>query len=217
MGRRDDPSSDDGYHYDDDKKGAVDAGSDGDADQAPHFDPSKNLRFRHEVAVLVAVGVVATLDFALAGVMAYDHFGNPTPVWGIAVAISLVEGLYVAVTAALIEFHVGATRHLDMVLPLVYVLSGSLAVNVIFVLGALDEKGTHPVLFPTLVFLVVASQAAGLALSIVGVKTHILLLLDPHPEAHGYHPHAHRGGGRHRGWRHRHGRHRDRGSDGDDA
>ena len=93
-------------------------------------------------------------------------------VWGIAVAISLVEGLYVAVTAALIEFHVGATRHLDMVLPLVvrpalpsallvsmrdpdvflraqYVLSGSLAVNVIFVLGALDEKGTHPVLFPS--------------------------------------------------------------------
>ncbi|GAA5840365.1 hypothetical protein JCM9279_002358 [Rhodotorula babjevae] len=174
---------------------------------SPRFDPRSNLRFRHETAFLVGTAAVAVLDFALAGLMAYEHFGNSAAVWGVAVAISLVEGLFIAVSVALIEFHVGTTKHWDLVLPLCYVWTGSLAINVAFCLGASEEKATFPVLFPTLVALATASQAAGLALALVGARTHILLTEDPEPDKHGFRSHRDGGGGhskRHRWGRHRH-------------
>ncbi|GAA5937616.1 hypothetical protein JCM3775_001285 [Rhodotorula graminis] len=196
-----------------------------DADAAqtasPRFDPRDNLRFRHETAFLVGTAAVAVLDFALAGLMVYEHFGNPAAVWGVAVAISLVEGLFIAVSVALIELHVGTTKHWDLVLPLCYVWTGSLAINVTFCLGASEEKATFPVLFPTLVALAAASQAAGLALALVGARTHILLTEDPEPDKHGFR--AHHGGGegghgrRHRWGRHRHGRRRRGGASGSEG
>ncbi|GAA5896178.1 hypothetical protein JCM8208_007551 [Rhodotorula glutinis] len=181
------------------------------------FDPRNNLRFRHETAFLVGTAAVAVLDFALAGLMAYEHFGNPSAVWGVAVAIALVEGLYVVVSVGLIELHVGTTRHWDLVLPLCYVWTGSLAINVAFCLGASEEKATFPVLFPTLVALATASQAAGLALALVGARTHILLTTDPEPDKHGFRAGGGGHGKRHRWGRHRHGRSRRGGGSGSEA
>ncbi|BGP48245.1 hypothetical protein JCM10450v2_004117 [Rhodotorula kratochvilovae] len=208
--RYDDDPGDDSAGYDDEKGGG--GGASYADDQQPPFDPSKNYRFRHEAVFLCTTVTVCALDLLVAGFISYEHFGVEAYVWGIAVAVSVIEGLFIGGSVALIEFHVGTHKHWDMVIPQAFIWAGSLTINIVFLLGAMGNKADSPKMFIFIAFLVAASQLSGLALAIVGSRTHILLLEDPNPEKHGFHPKGEKK--RHRwGRRHKHGR---KGRDDDD-
>ncbi|BGP40137.1 hypothetical protein JCM10449v2_004095 [Rhodotorula kratochvilovae] len=177
--RYDDDPGDDSAGYDDEKGGG--GGASYADDQQPPFDPSKNYRFRHEAVFLCTTVTVCVLDLLVAGFISYEHFGVEAYVWGIAVAVSVIEGLFIGGS---------------------FIWAGSLTINIVFLLGAMGNKADSPKMFIFIALLVAASQLSGLALAIVGSRTHILLLEDPNPEKHGFHPKGekkrHRWGRRHK-------------------
>ncbi|GAA6053804.1 hypothetical protein JCM3770_003044 [Rhodotorula araucariae] len=157
--------------HDDDSSGSHDdetrGGGGADHSDGQRMDPSKNYRFRHS---------------------AYEHFGVESYVWGIAVALSVIEGLYVATSVALIVCHVGTQKHWDMVRALTFICTASVTINIVFFLGAMKNRADASRMFAWITFLIFAAAVADLALAIVGTRTHILLLTDPHPEKHRYLP-----------------------------
>ncbi|GAA5940015.1 hypothetical protein JCM10213_004914 [Rhodosporidiobolus nylandii] len=142
-------------------------------------DVKMHLSVSHDADVLVA---------CLAGLLGFYSFGTPGYVWGVALAVSLVEGLYIAISVALIEFHVGVRTRVDMAAALLPLWAGSMVIGLSFFIGGSEATGADSGVYKIGIGIFGISHAAGLVLAIVSITLHILLLTDPDPQAHGYHP-----------------------------
>ncbi|BGP16371.1 hypothetical protein JCM10213v2_004373 [Rhodosporidiobolus nylandii] len=120
--------------------------------------------------------------------LGFYSFGTPGYVWGVALAVSLVEGLYIAISVALIEFHVGVRTRVDMAAALLPLWAGSMVIGLSFFIGGSEATGADSGVYKIGIGIFGISHAAGLVLAIVSITLHILLLTDPDPQAHGYHP-----------------------------
>ncbi|GAA5820083.1 hypothetical protein JCM11251_005475 [Rhodosporidiobolus azoricus] len=139
----------------------------------PRFDPSNNWRFRYHGMFLALAVIVVAADIAFAIFV----FFYPFDLYGTVMVVSLIEALVIGGSVALIELHVGTRSHLDL------------------------GKALMPLC--SLPQIVAVSQLSGLCLTIMSILLHILLLTDPDPDLHGFHPK--RSVRRHR---HRHQKHR---------
>ncbi|GAA5885916.1 hypothetical protein JCM6882_004202 [Rhodosporidiobolus microsporus] len=178
----------------------------------PRFDPSNNWRFRYHGMFLALAIIVVLADISLAIFMFIYPFGTPSYLYGTAMAVSIIEAVTISVDVALIEFHVGTRTHLDVGKALMPLWCASLSINIAyFIGGASGATGDDASVYKVGLFLVAVSQLSGLCLTIMSILLHILLLTDPDPKAHGYHP-------KEKGHHHRHGsrRRRDRDDDEED-
>ncbi|GAA5850447.1 hypothetical protein JCM8547_001878 [Rhodosporidiobolus lusitaniae] len=151
-----------------------------------HFDPAENFRFRYWGMFLGLGGLTVAFDFSLVVFLCFYNFSTPAYLYGTAIAVSLIEALYISVSVALIEFHVGTHSHWDMGKVLSPLWCGSVTINIAIFVGGSDELGTST--YTIGLFLVVCSQLSGLTLMILAVMKHILLLTDPNPQEHGWQP-----------------------------
>ncbi|GAA5983673.1 hypothetical protein JCM11641_000929 [Rhodosporidiobolus odoratus] len=172
----------------------------------PHLDRSNknNWRFRYHGTWLALGCLTAFADFALAVFVAFYNFGVPGYLYGTVIAVSALEGLYISVVIALIEFHVGVKTHADVGKELGPMWCGSLTINLVFFIGASSEaSGDAANSYKAGAAIAAVSQILGLIMVILSGLLHILLLTDPNPEAHGFHPnqarkHRHKHRSRHK-------------------
>ncbi|GAA6040214.1 hypothetical protein JCM8097_004187 [Rhodosporidiobolus ruineniae] len=156
----------------------------------PKADGSDNWRFRHH-AVFLGLGILtAAADLILAIFMFFYQFGTPAYVWGVAMAVSIIEALYIGGMLAFIEFHIGTHSHWGHGKTVLALWSGSVTINLAYFIGGYSEASSDSdaTAFKIGLFIGILSQLSGLVLTILAVMLHIVLLTDPHPELHGYHP-----------------------------
>ncbi|GAA5902393.1 hypothetical protein JCM5296_003129 [Sporobolomyces johnsonii] len=163
------------------------------------FDPANNWRFRYHAVFLTLGCMVPAFDISLAVFMGFYDLGTPSYVYLTALAVSLVEGLYIAIAVTLIELHKFTHSHWDMGKALLPLWCGSLTINLAYFIGGSSSDSTDST-FEIGAIIGGLSQLCGLILIVMSFLLHILLLTDPDPKAHGFHP-KHR---YHKFRRHRH-------------
>ncbi|GEM09817.1 hypothetical protein Rt10032_c09g3834 [Rhodotorula toruloides] len=98
-----------------------------------------------------------------------------------------------------------------MSLALLPMWTGSLTINIAFLLGANAGKATSPTAFMAAAAFAALSQLCGLALAVLGIMYHIVELRDPHPKKHHFKERMRRARDKFR--RHHKHRHRDKSDD----
>ncbi|BGP32322.1 hypothetical protein JCM10296v2_004103 [Rhodotorula toruloides] len=141
-------------------------------------------RKNHRIAFFGATGSAAFFDAGFAGIVLWENFGVPAYVYGTAIAISIIEAVYIVVSVVLIERGIGTRSRIDMSLALMPMWAGSLTINIAFLLGANAGKTESPTAFMAAAAFTALSQLCGLALAVLGIMYHIVELRDPHPRKH---------------------------------
>ncbi|GAA5919627.1 hypothetical protein JCM1841_001091 [Sporobolomyces salmonicolor] len=145
-----------------------------------------HLSISHDADLMIAyVCIVPACDICLAIFMGFYDFGTPSYVYLTALAVSLIEGRYIAIAVTLIELHKFTHSHWDMGKVLLPLWCASLTINLAYCIGGSSSDSTDS----TFEIGAIANWGS-LAnfLIVMSFLLHILLLTDPKPNAHGFHP-----------------------------